>query len=125
MAVYLGVYTDDFNRKTFVKLDVFLFSNDTRQNTDVSFDNDYLPEVYKSFVTVFDRTLPSCPKTITHRHAKLYLNSIDCLHVDLPFHPSSSEYNQFLIAISFNPSIVTVGMQGETITNYYLKYAVS
>lgn len=123
--VYLGVYTDDYGKKTYYRLEVFLVANGTRQETDRSLDNDYLPDVYKASVLLSDGTVPSCPKNTTPRYAKLYINSTDYLHVDLPFPPSSSEYNQFFISASFNPLIISVGLQGERITNHFLKYAVS
>jgi hypothetical protein len=122
MADYLGVYSDDFGGKTFIRLQVYSVVNNTRQNTNFRFDADYLPDVFKRFVRPFERNSPNCQSTITPRYAKLYLNGTDYLHVDIPFAPGTSEYDQFFIAVSFDPSIVTVGIEGERIPTTILRF---
>lgn len=118
MADYVGIYEDDFSVKTFVRLQVYLMVNDSRQNTTEDFDRDYLPEIYLSNTRLFTIKSPNCPIDTRLRYAKLFTNSTDYLKVDLPFKPSSQNYDLFFIATAFNPLIITQGIEGERIPPY-------
>jgi hypothetical protein len=118
MADYTGIYEDDFSVKTFVRLRVYLVVNGTREDTSETFDRDYLPDVYRNNVRPYALKSPICPIDTRLRFARLYVNSIDFVHVDLPFKPGSQNYDLFFIATGFNSLIITQGITGETIPPY-------
>jgi hypothetical protein len=118
MADYTGIYDDDFSVKTFVRLRVYLVVNGSRENTSEAFDRDYLPNVYLNNVRSYTLKSPNCPIDTRLRFARLYVNSIDFVHVDLPFKPGSQNYDLFFTETSFNSLIITQGITGETIPPY-------
>lgn len=130
MANYIGNYTNDYNRVTgLAKLQVYLVTGTsrattrgTRENTTSLFDSDYLPGVFLNAVELFVKGFPVCPLNIVPRFAKLYLTNDSYLRVELPFIPGSSEYNQFFIAVGADINILTIGIEGETINPYRLKF---
>ena len=130
MADYVGSYANDYDRVVgLAKLQVYLVNGATlttsrgiRENTTPAFDADYLPSVFLNAVELFARGLPVCPLSTTPRFAKLYLTSDSYLHVELPFRPSTSEYNQFFIAVGFNFDLLTIGIEGERIDPYPLTF---
>ena len=118
MAIYTGIYDDDFSVKTFVRLQVYLVVNNSRENTSEDFDRDYLPSVYLDNIRPFTVKSPNCPIDTRLRFARLFVNSSDFVHVDLPFKPGSQNYDLFFIATGFNSLIITQGITGETIPPY-------
>ena len=125
MAEYLGDYYWDIEDKVtvFTLLSSYLVTGATlntsrgiRENTDFDFDSQYLPAVYWNNVTRKPEKLKRfCPVPIRKRYAKLYLCATSYLHVDLPFKPGTSEYDQFFIEAAFNFDILSVGIEGEFI----------
>jgi hypothetical protein len=116
MANYTGTYYSDLGLvQRLTKLEVYNKVGNTRTVTTSAFDVDYLPEVYRSATNEITNTkVGVCQFSYGRmRYAKLYFNSTDYLHVDLPFLPNTSEYNQFFIAVSFNERVITVGLEGE------------
>ena len=119
MAIYKGVYRSDLGLEfTSIELEVYSIINGTRSNTSQEFDADYLPQVYKSHVEIVPSRFNLCEFPLGRiRHAKLFYNSIDYLHVDLPFSPRSEEYDQFFSDVFANSLVISVGLKGETISN--------
>lgn len=124
MAIYRGTYQSDLGLSlASIKLEVYSVVNNTRLATDEIFDADYLPQVYKSHTQIVAPRFNLCDFPLGRiRYSKLFYNSTDFLHVDLPFSPSSSNYDQFFADIFANSLIVSVGLEGELISNdFYLK----
>jgi hypothetical protein len=86
--------------------------------TEEIFDADYLPQVYKSHTQIVAPRFNLCDFPLGRiRYSKLFYNSTDFLHVDLPFSPGSSNYDQFFADIFANSLIVSVGLEGELVSN--------
>jgi hypothetical protein len=120
MANYTGTYYSDLGLvQELARLEVYSRINGTRVVTTSEFDTDYLPEVYRSVTNeIINPRFRGCLFNYGRiRFAKLYFNSTDYLHVDLPFLPNTSEYNQFFIATGFNEKVTTVGLAGELISD--------
>lgn len=119
MANYTGIYQSDIGlNSSLIRLQVFSQIGNTRVATSVDFDADYLPEVYRSYVQQVTETFRGCEFPLGRvRYAKIYYNSIDFLHVDLPFKPSTSEYEQFFLDLSSNSLVSSIGLEGELISN--------
>jgi hypothetical protein len=119
MAVYQGTYQSDLGLSLpSVKLEVCSVVNSIRLATDSTFDIDYLPQVYKSHAQIVAPRFNLCDFPLGRiRYSKLFYNSTDFLHVDLPFNPGSSNYDQFFADIFANSLIVSVGLEGELISN--------
>ena len=125
MAIYRGIYQSDLGLSlASIKLEVYSVINSTRSNTTADFDADYLPQVYKSHAELVpSRRFNLCEFPLGRiRYAKLFYNSIDFLRVDLPFNPGSSNYDQFFADVFSNSLIISVGLEGEVISNdFYLR----
>lgn len=124
MAIYRGIYQSDLGLSlASIKLEVYSVINGTRFNTAEDFDADYLPQVYKSHAELVPPQFNLCEFPLGRiRHAKLFYNSIDFLRVDLPFNPGSSNYDQFFADVFSNSLIISVGLEGEVISNdFYLR----
>lgn len=124
MAIYRGIYQSDLGLSlASIKLEVYSVINGTRSNTAEDFDADYLPQVYKSHAELVPPQFNLCEFPLGRiRYAKLFYNSIDFLRVDLPFNPGSSNYDQFFADVFSNSLIISVGLEGEVISNdFYLR----
>jgi hypothetical protein len=126
MAIYSGTYHGDSGViQKAARLQVYSVIDGSRVNTSLSFDDNYLPPVFKVNTVSAGRGFRGCDYSVGQvRYARLYLNGSDYLHVDLPFIPGSSEYDQFFIAVSFNTAVVTVGLEGERVNSEILRYKV-
>lgn len=123
MAIYKGIYESDLKLSfPSIKLEVFSVINSSRSNTSEAFDADFLPQVYKSHVETVPPRFNLCEFPLgKSRYVKLFYNSTDYLHVDLPFAPGS-DYAQFFLDVFSNSLIISVGLEGETISNdFYLR----
>jgi hypothetical protein len=124
MAIYKGNYQSDLGI-TFapIKLEVFSVIDGNKSNTSETFDANYLPEIYKSHTEIVPLRFNLCDFPLgRQRYAKLFYNSIDYLRVDLPFSPGSNNYEQFFTDIFRNILIISVGLEGELISNdFYLR----
>lgn|GEM_PF-4141303 len=117
--IYRGTYQSDLGLSlASIKLEVYSVVNSIRLATEEIFDADYLPQVYKSHVQIASPRFNLCDFPLGRiRYSKLFYNSTDFLHVDLPFSPGSSNYDQFFADIFANSLIVSVGLEGELISN--------
>lgn len=119
MAIYRGTYESDLGLSlASIKLEVYSVVNSIRLATDETFDADYLPQVYKSNAQIVAPRFNLCDFPLGRiRYSKLFYNSTDFLHVDLPFSPGSSNYDQFFTDVFANSLIISVGLEGELISN--------
>jgi hypothetical protein len=130
MSKYLTKYISDIGKiHPLIILDVYLVRETSltteqgiRENTNYDFDKKYIPKIFFNFVKPITKNIKTCGLTsIIKRYAKLYLNPTDYLRVELPFKPSSLEYEQFFLAVMFNLDIYSVGYTGEITYQSLLK----
>lgn len=124
MAIYQGTYETALGLNLpSIKLEVYRVFNGTRLATSESFDADYLPQAYKAHTQIVSPRFNLCEVPLGRiRYSKLFYNSTDFLHVDLPFKPGSSNYDQFFTDVFANSLIISVGLEGELISNdFYLR----
>lgn len=119
MAIYRGIYQSDLGLSLpSIKLEVYSVINGSRSATNDNFDADYLPQVYKSHVEIVPPQFNLCDFPLGRiRYTKLFYNSTDHLHVDLPFSPGSGNYDQFFLDVFGNSLVISVGLEGELISN--------
>lgn len=121
MATYTGVYVSDCGKSfpnTILKTYTYNISTRTRSDTAVSFDDEYLPNVFKQNTS---QTGVGCRLDVLKlRFAKLWLNDNEYLAVELPFKPSSTDFNSFFIELAFFGLQTTLGLSGETMNSGYL-----
>jgi hypothetical protein len=132
MARYFGDYFSDIGR-VFPRsaLSVYFVNVTTgtrgeRENTRFEEDADLLPAVYLTAVSPQESKAAYCVPPQSMRYALLWTGPARYLHVDLPFLPSSGEFNSFFQSLKNSPpdGLLTVGLEGEDIPRQWLSVYV-
>lgn len=127
MAVYTGSYRNDLN-KLFrqVKLSVYLIDtalqNNSRTETSVAFDEQYLPPVLKNHFTNSKAVCTIEQGTRSIRQAKLVLSETLSFYIPCPFIGGSSEFNTLFEQVNSNSNVVLAELFPETINSFYVEY---
>jgi hypothetical protein len=121
MAVYKATYVADCGKALpHSILNTYTYDLTTRVRTATSygFDAEYLPNVFKNNT---EQTGVGCPlNQVKPRFAKLWLNDNQYLAVELPFQPSSTDFNSFFIELAFFGKQTTLGFSGERMDHGFL-----
>ncbi|PSF30586.1 hypothetical protein C7H19_23685 [Aphanothece hegewaldii CCALA 016] len=121
MALYKGVYVSDCGKSfpnTILTTYTYNISTRTKSDTAYEFDNEYLPNVFKQNTELGG---VGCRLDVLKlRFAQLWLNDNEYLAVELPFKPSSLDFNSFFIELAFYGKQTTLGLSGETMNFGYL-----
>lgn len=132
MALYLGSYASDTGktyplsvlRVGIVEGVALLKSRGDFELTDEPTDRQYIPTIFFNECRLKGKSkVIECETLIIKRFAKIYLNSVSYLKVELPFLPNTIEFDNFFIDAYFRNTgnILTLGYEGEFIDTYHLR----
>ena len=127
MATYTGTYLNDVGRNfKRVALSTYLIDsalqNDSRINTDPTFDINYLPAVLLNWFVSEPPICSIIQGTRSIWQAKATISPSKILYIPCPFVGNSSDFNTFFSELVNNPLVLFAELSPETINGFYLHF---
>ena len=122
MGFYSADYTNDLGY-LFAKagLSVYAVREGDRQETERTFDEQYLPQILAATLTTNQLLCNVVSGTRTLRYAQVWLSSTEWIYMPCPWQGGTNEFMQFYQQLQADTRFLLVAHHGETINDWYTR----